>query len=513
MLDTAGMHEGEGLPSDGFSLVRLLKRRLRRAVFTAHALGALVVALILIGFFFDEEEVRELLHVDIGLLVMGAYLVAATALAWAWDARQSAELWSWLASERDPGPRERGLALRAPLRSTLPGALDWAGGALVLGGVEFVEHSLHRGFEVGLTVLLGGLTTSALMFLMAERVLRPVLARALRANPLEAPLTPGVTARLVTVWALATGVPVLGLVMVGTFAVAANEYDRGELAAATIVLGAVALCAGLMGTTLAAGSLGHSLAGVRQALGRVRGGDFEARVSVDDGSEVGLVQAGFNEMAAGLAERERMRDLFGRHVGEEVARAALDSGATLGGEVRDVAALFVDIEGSTELAASRPPQEVVELLNRFFAVVVDAVEAHGGWVDKFEGDAALCVFGAPAAQPDFADRALAAARAMRERLSGDVPELAAGIGVSAGPVVAGNVGSERRYEYTVIGDPVNEAARLCELAKDQDGGVVASERLLGRAGREEAARWSIVGSEVLRGRREATGLAVPARER
>ena len=504
------MHEAEALPNDGDARARLARRRLRLAAFAAHGVGALVVALILIGFFFDDEEVRDLLHVDVGLLLMGSYVLLATMLAWFWEGRHNRSLWLWLAGDDDPGPREREAALGAPLRSTVPGALVWAGGALVLGAVETFEHSLHRGFDVALTVALGGLTTSAMTFLLAERVLRPVVARALAASSLEAPLTPGVTARLVAVWGLATGVPVLGLVMVGAFAVLADEYDRGELAAAAVVLGTVALVAGLLGTALAAGSLGHSLAGVRQALGRVRGGDFDARVTVDDGSELGLVQAGFNEMAAGLAERERMRDIFGRHVGEEVARAALSSGASLGGEVRDVAALFVDIEGSTELAATRPPQEVVDLLNRFFAVVVDAVEAHGGWVDKFEGDAALCVFGAPATQPDFADRALAAARAMRDRLSGDVPELDAGIGVSAGPAVAGNVGAERRYEYTVIGDPVNEAARLCELAKDRDGGVVAAERLVARAGSEEAGRWTLVGSEVLRGRLEPTRLAVPA---
>lgn len=510
MQDTVAVHEAEALPSDGVALARRLRRRLRRAALTAHGLGAVVVALILIGFFFEREEVRELLHVDLGLLATATYLVAAGTLAWAWDARRSRGLWDWLAGEREPGPRERDLALRQPLRTTLPGACVWAGAALVLGVVEWIEHSAHRGFDVALTVVLGGLTTSAIMFLLAERALRPALVRALTASPPEAPLTPGVAARLMAVWGLATGVPVLGLVMLGVVALTLGEYDRGELAAATVALGAVALTAGLVGTWLVAGSLGHSLAGVRQALGRVRGGEFEARVRIDDGSEVGLVQAGFNEMAAGLAERERMRDLFGRHVGEEVARAALGSGATLGGEVRDVAALFVDIEGSTALAASRPPEEVVRLLNRFFAVVVDAVEAQGGWVDKFEGDAALCVFGAPVAQPDFADNALAAARTMRERLRDDVPELAAGIGVSAGPAVAGNVGAERRFEYTVIGDPVNEAARLCELAKDREGGVVASERLVRRAGREEASRWSLVDSEVLRGRPEATRLAVPA---
>src|SRR5439155_14875972 len=110
-------------------------------------------------------------------------------------------------------------------------------------------------------------------------------------------------------------------------------------------------------------------------------------VEVDDASEIGLLQSGFNRMAAGLRERERLRDLFGRHVGEDVARAALDAGElALGGEVREVAVLFVDLAGSTAMAGKRPPEEVVSLLNRFFAVVVDVVGAHGGWINKFEGD-------------------------------------------------------------------------------------------------------------------------------
>ncbi len=124
-------------------------------------------------------------------------------------------------------------------------------------------------------------------------------------------------------------------------------------------------------------------------------------------------------MAAGLRERERLHDLFGRHVGREVAEAALedDGDVQLGGEVRDVAVVFVDLVGSTSLAAGRPPSEVVALLNDFFKLVVETVEEHGGWVNKFEGDAALCVFGAPTARADAACDALRAARALNERLA------------------------------------------------------------------------------------------------
>jgi adenylate cyclase len=131
-------------------------------------------------------------------------------------------------------------------------------------------------------------------------------------------------------------------------------------------------------------------------------------------------------------------------------------------------------------------------------------------VNKFEGDAALCVFGAPVERPNPAADALAAARALRDRLHEDVPEIDFGLGVSAGLAVAGNVGAEERFEYTVIGDPVNEAARLCDLAKQHPERLLASETAVRRAGSDEAARWQIGEPTVLRGRDEATRLATVA---
>jgi adenylate cyclase len=213
-------------------------------------------------------------------------------------------------------------------------------------------------------------------------------------------------------------------------------------------------------------------------------------------------------MAAGLRERELLRDLFGRHVGEDVARRALEGGVELGGELRQAAVLFVDVLGSTALASEAPPQEVVERLNEFFGVVLEAMEAHDGWVNKFEGDAALCVFGVPDREEDAAGRALAAARMLAARLADGRP-LPAAIGVSAGEVVAGNIGAAHRLEYTVIGDAVNEAARLTELAKQHDPHVLASGAAVERASPAEAERWSLGDAVVLRGRREPTRLAVP----
>jgi adenylate cyclase len=142
-------------------------------------------------------------------------------------------------------------------------------------------------------------------------------------------------------------------------------------------------------------------------------------------------------------------------------------------------------------------------------VVVEIVAEHGGFINKFQGDAALAIFGAPMQLEDREGCALAAARALGTRLRAEVPELDAGIGVSGGPAVAGNVGAERRFEYTVIGDPVNEAARLTELAKSRSGRVVANATLLARAAGAEARRWEAGETVALRGLAKEMRLATP----
>ena len=172
--------------------------------------------------------------------------------------------------------------------------------------------------------------------------------------------------------------------------------------------------------------------------------------------------------------------------------------------------VFVDLVGSTAMAATRAPEEVVRTLNAYFTAVVGAVSAEGGWVNKFEGDGALCVFGPPGGDADHAGRALRAASGIAAGVAREAlrhPGLVAAIGVSSGTVVAGNIGSPERFEYTVIGDPVNEAARLTELAKGRPGRMLAS-RTVVDAG-ESGAGWVDAGAVVLRGRPLPTQLCEP----
>jgi len=305
-------------------------------------------------------------------------------------------------------------------------------------------------------------------------------------------------------------VPVVGLLLAGVSALVFADSSAAQLAVIVLSVGGTALAIGFFVTVGAARAVADPVSAVHRAMGQVERGDLDTTVPVYDGTELGQLQSGFNTMVAGLRERERIRDLFGRHVGRDVAEAAAAAAEVrLGGEVRQVAVLFVDLVDSTALAAQRPPDEVVGLLNRFFGVVVDVVEQHHGWINKFEGDAALAVFGAPVAITDPAGSALAAARCLGERLAAELPDIDVGIGVSAGDAVAGNVGDPQRFEYTVIGDPVNEAARITELAKEAPGRVLASSTAVDLAAGSEAGRWEGGESTVLRGRPDPTRLASP----
>jgi adenylate cyclase len=316
------------------------------------------------------------------------------------------------------------------------------------------------------------------------------LAIALTSEPPGRGARIGIGGRLQLVWLIGSGIPFVGIAVTP---VVAPHADLG-VTVPMVFLAAAAFVSGALLTGAASRSISEPMRSVRAALTEVAAGKLDAALVVDDTGEIGELQRGFNDMVAGLREREQLADLFGRHVGSEVAKRALQEGASLGGEVRDVSALFVDIIGSTTMARERSAPEVVALLNEFFAVVVACVDEQGGWVNKFEGDGALCVFGAPIDQPDHAARALRSSLAIVRALRG----IDAGIGVSSGAAVAGNVGTEQRLEYTVIGGPVNEAARLSDAAKTHACRVLVARASVDAAG-EGASEWVDAGPVPLRG--------------
>ena len=485
----------------------------RHIALTVVLLGLPNLAGAVLVFFFQNVLVpapnaNRLLHLEVVtfLVYVAISFPAAGALAYA----MLRPVRRWLADDRPPTHAEVHATLSAPRRMGALGFAFWIGALVVFGAVAIVEREDMR--EIGrdaVATLLGGLTTAVLAFLLVETWLRPVVAAALEGRAPPRSRVAGIAPRILLSWALGSGVPLLAIAMAQLRVSPAIPRASEE---ALLFLAIIGIGTGALMLSLAARSVAAPIAAVRSALARVQQGDTDVWIEVDDAGEVGQLQAGFNEMVAGLRERRHLEDLFGRYVGTEVAAAALARGTGLGGEQREITALFVDVVRSTELAHDHSPDEVVAVLNDFFAAVVRVTTTHGGWVNKFEGDGALCVFGAPADQTDHATRALNAARELRVALStgrdGHDP-IDAGIGLSTGVAVAGNVGAVERFEYTVIGDPVNEAARLTDAAKDTAGRVLASGATLTRADADERSRWRPRGSIHLRGRLDVTEVWEP----
>lgn len=440
--------------------------------------------------------------------VAPTYVVLAFILGVVWATNRVINNVRWAIEERLPTPKDQRNTFFAPWRLTRVLLALWSGGTIVLTVLYGLQNTNYIP-KVLLGISFPGIVVSASCYLFTEFALRPVAAQALAVGPPPRRFAPGIMGRTLTVWALGSGVPVLGILLAAIITLSLQIVSPTQFTVAVMILAIFALVFGFILMWILSWLTATPVRVVRAALNRVEQGDLDTSLVVFDGTELGQLQRGFNSMVDGLRERERVRDLFGRHVGREVAALAEKERPKLGGEERHAAVIFVDIIGSTQLVTSRRAVEVVELLNRFFAVVVDEVDKHHGLVNKFEGDAVLAVFGAPVSLEHPESEALSAARAMAQRLRDEVPECAAGIGVASGQVVAGNVGAKERFEYTVIGEPVNEAARLCELAKDIEGHLVASAETITNAGEAESARWRLGKTVTLRGHDEATTLATP----
>ncbi|HMA35827.1 MAG TPA: adenylate/guanylate cyclase domain-containing protein, partial [Chloroflexia bacterium] len=272
-----------------------------------------------------------------------------------------------------------------------------------------------------------------------------------------------------------------------------------------------------MGLTVAFTQRTLAPVGVVTAAARaVAGGDLTPRVPETRWDELGDLARAFNGMVAGLAERERLRDLFGRYLSREVSEAVMAGRVTLEGQRKTVTVLFCDMRDSTAFAEAHTPETVMATLNQYFEVIIRATETEGGIIGRFLGDAVLCIFGAPTEYADHAARGLRAALRIREgldqlnarRSAEGQPVARFGIGLNTGTVTVGATGSAQRQEYTVIGDPVNVAARIEKLTKmHPECGLLLSETTRQALG-AQAARYTFadLGDLELVGKRAAVGV-------
>jgi class 3 adenylate cyclase len=194
--------------------------------------------------------------------------------------------------------------------------------------------------------------------------------------------------------------------------------------------------------------------------------------------DLGALAASFNRMQAGLAERQRLRAAFGSYVDPALAARLLAQGDDVfTGERREVSVMFVDVRDFTPFAEANTAEDTVARLNALFEIVVPAVVDAGGHVNKFLGDGALAVFGAPNDLADHADAAVSAAvlihRLVGERFGG---ALRIGIGINTGMVIAGTIGGGTKLEFTLIGDTVNVAARVEQLTKATGDAILLTDQ-------------------------------------
>jgi adenylate cyclase len=269
----------------------------------------------------------------------------------------------------------------------------------------------------------------------------------------------------------------IGAAMLGA---AFNQVSENPVLA--VVIGCVAL--GFAVPISVGAGFAPSLLPVRdlaKGTERVAAGDYSQRLPVVQDDDLGALAASFNRMQAGLAERQRLQAAFGTYVDPALAARLLEQGDDVfTGERRQVSVMFVDIRDFTPFAEAHTAEDTVARLNALFEIVVPTVVDAGGHVNKFLGDGALAVFGAPNDLADHADAAVAAAVAIYRRVAKRFGgELRIGIGINTGVVIAGTIGGGGKLEFTLIGDTVNVAARVEQLTKTTGDAILLTQQCVG----------------------------------
>jgi len=313
-----------------------------------------------------------------------------------------------------------------------------------------------------------------LRFFALELILRPVLEVVSRDLPEGAQLG---KATVPLKWRLLLALPAINIIT-GVVVTGLSHRHAGLSAFGfgVLVTIAVAFTISFELSVLLLRSILEPISDLRRGTERAAAGDLSVRVPVLGTDEIGQLTGSFNNMVAGLEEREKLREAFGAFVDPVLADRVLAEGTILEGDDVEVTVLFVDIRDFTTFAERASAREVVGQLNDFYELIVPVLAKHGGHANKFVGDGLLGVFGAPDLVPDHADRAVAAALEIAATVRATYGQrLRIGVGVNSGPVMAGTIGGGGRVEFTVIGDPVNTAARVERVTRETGDAVLITE--------------------------------------
>ncbi len=271
---------------------------------------------------------------------------------------------------------------------------------------------------------------------------------------------------------LETGAQFPAASQISLFSLADAQQQERDLRRKVFSIGGAALAATLVLSFVLSGKLSAQIKALKAGTTEIAKGNYQVKVPVLSADETGSLAVSFNEMAVGLALKEKYRSVLNVVADAKVAQRLIDGGVALGGETREISVVFCDIRGFTALTQNMDPGEVIRMLNEHFEPLTRVVNEHHGVVDKFVGDLIMAVFGAPESHGNDAAHAVNCARAMighRCRLNETAHhKIRMGIGIASGPAVAGCMGASDRLNYTVLGERVNLASRLCGQAGPMD---------------------------------------------
>ncbi|HYH58026.1 MAG TPA: adenylate/guanylate cyclase domain-containing protein [Thermoleophilaceae bacterium] len=491
-----------------------LYRRLGRLYFGVYTVFEIVSALIIclgtVGLFklYENPGTTE-------FLVTLAFAEAVTLATVLWvifrGFRESRPLFRWVGGRRDPESSLAAWRNGVTFPREFVAASGWKPFALVSIPIAvFVTIYQDLPPYSGLIIFAGALVAVAyaalLHFFASELFLRPVLAHIHGYLPDDF----DATARGVPLkWKILGALPIINVItgVVVSGLSTTEQASLEDLGVDVIVAVIVAFTISFELTALVTKSVLDPVGDLLGATERVTSGDFTTRVPVVSGDEMGRLAASFNEMVRGLAEREALREAFGSYVDPDVAERVLAEGELLEGEQVEATMVFVDICDFTAFAENASAREAVAQLNEFFGLVVPLVVRGRGHANKFVGDGVLAVFGAPDRHSDHADCALDVAvkiaDAVAQQFGG---ALRIGIGINSGPVMVGTVGGGGRLEFTVIGDPVNVAARVEEATRETGDAILLTESTRALLGDDWRARLEERGSMPLKGKSEPISL-------
>ncbi|HVZ80600.1 MAG TPA: adenylate/guanylate cyclase domain-containing protein [bacterium] len=276
---------------------------------------------------------------------------------------------------------------------------------------------------------------------------------------------------------------------IGSYAILRSEDQalafQKNLQQTIVIIGVGGVTFAIVMALFIARRITHPLTALLSGVQEVGKGNLQVQVKPETHDELGVLARSFNDMIQGLREKERVTNILGKYISPEVAKKVLGDteGLALRGERRECVVMFTDIRGFTAFSENMAPEKLVKDLNEYFTLMVDVVFKYEGTLDKFIGDAIMAVWGAPVPFEDKELRAVKAALDMqyalgqynKARIDRNQPPLTMGVGLNSGVVVSGNLGSDKRTDYTVIGEEVNLASRLC--SKAAPGQVLISESM------------------------------------